>query len=178
MNIQRILSAAALLATIGHLTACSQGESNPPPPPMPAAAITSASAPLSTRTAVEPVDVCALLTQADAETLIGALNQAPVAGTPRGSLLGECRYLTASGTSISLSAHPAREFDGSAEYTADKKNPAKTIAGLGSKAVQTAYGVMVQPDGQRYFLSVFVLAMPAGAIDGDLSLKAARKLKL
>lgn len=171
---------AALCACSTNLAGCGKNEtSNPAPAPAqaPAAvqeAVKSApTAPLPLTAA--SVDTCALIARADVEAVVGPLAQDPKADTPAGSLLGQCSYYGAD-ASLILSARPAREFDGTVKY-AGEKAAVQPVAGLGEKASQTQYGLMIQPAGKAYFLTVVVMR-PGGALDGALSVDIARKLKL
>jgi hypothetical protein len=126
------------------------------------------------------VDVCAMLTKADVEAVIGALSKEPKAATPTGSLLGQCEYtsmdLKAKPMKVTIamvSAHPAGEFDGTMKMMA-KRSPLTPVSGLGSKAFDTQSGLMILPAGKPYFLSV-VIADKNGK---EMSLKLARKLKM
>lgn len=121
------------------------------------------------------VDTCALIARADVEAVVGPLAQDPKADQPQGSLLGGCDFMTADYTSVSVSARPAREFDATVKY-AGEKAALQPVAGLGEKAFQTRYGLMIQPAGKPYFLTVVVLS--GGAMNAALSLDIARKLKL
>ena len=118
------------------------------------------------------VDVCALLAESDAVAVLGALSKAPLANAPQGSLLGECEYAGAKGSG-SVSAHPADELEGTIEYMG-KKKPVQKLSGLGQVAYATDYGVMVQPAGKPYFLSVFIVGDNGPALTEAL----ARKLRL
>lgn len=118
------------------------------------------------------VDVCALLAEPDASAVLGKLSQPPQAQTPQGSLLGGCDYFGGKGSG-SVSAHPANEFSGTIKH-AGKKKPVQALAGLGEAAYATEYGVMVQPAGRSYFLSVFIVGDNGPALTEAL----ARKLKL
>lgn len=125
--------------------------------------------------AARTVDTCAMLSKADAESVIGPLTADPEAKPPRGSLLGECTYAGSGADSINLAAHPADEFDGTVGYSV-KKGEAHAVAGIGDKAFQTPYGLMIQPAGKSYF--VVVLVMKGLKIDGGAALEAGKKLQL
>ena len=122
------------------------------------------------------VDACALLSKADAESVIGPLSAEPEAKPPQGSLLGECKYAGAGTDSIDVTAHPADEFDGTVGYSEKHKADVQPVAGLGEKAFQTPYGLMVQPAGKNYF--VVVLVMKGMGFNHDLEQAAGKKLKL
>jgi hypothetical protein len=121
------------------------------------------------------VDACAMLSKADAESVIGALSAEPQAKPPQGSLLGECNYAGSEADSINVSVHPADEFESTIRYSA-KKGEAQPVEGLGEKAFQTPYGLMIQPAGKSYF--VVVIVVKGAAINGDAALAAGKKLKL
>jgi hypothetical protein len=125
--------------------------------------------------AARTVDACALLSRADAESVIGPLSAAPAAKPPQGSLLGECKYSGSGTDSITVTAHPADEFDGTIRYPLKKKQ-AQAVPGLGEKAFQTPYGLMIQPAGKPYF--VVVLVMKGMDFNHDLEQAAGKKLKL
>lgn len=169
------LVSSALACVIG-ITACGRSSDNP-------AASSPAQVPQDVREAVRnappvsppaatSVEVCALLEVSDAVAILGALSKPPEAKPARGSLLGECEYAGAKGSG-SVSAHPADELEGTIEYMG-KSKPVQTIPGLGAAAYVTDYGVMVQPAGKPYFLSVFMVGDSGPAMTEAL----ARKLKL
>jgi hypothetical protein len=122
--------------------------------------------------AARTVDVCALLAEADAVAVLGTLTNPPQAQAPQGSLLGGCDYAGAKGSG-SVSARPADEFAGTVEYMG-KRKPVRQLSALGEAAYATEYGVMVQPAGRSYFLSVFIVGDNGPALTEAL----ARKLKL
>jgi hypothetical protein len=120
-----------------------------------------------------PVDVCALLDQADAEAVLGKLSEPPKPGTPTGSLLGECTWQsTSKGFSmLTISARPAAEFKDTLDL-ATKSAPGKAIAGLGAEASQTRMGLMIKLADKPYFLTLL------GTPKDPEKEAIARKLKL
>jgi hypothetical protein len=116
------------------------------------AAANAPSAPLPMNGAT--VDVCGLVSRADVESVLGALNDEPKPSTPQGSLLGGCEYHGTKIVLLTVSAHPAGEYHGTVDY-AMKKGKAEAVAGLGKEAAMTEYGLMVQPVDKPYFLSIF-----------------------
>ena len=114
-----------------------------------------------------------MLDPATVAAAIGPAQAPPKVNPPTGTLLGGCEFTGAKGTA-SVTAHPADELDGTVRSDL-KKGRAKAIAGLGEKAFHTPYGVLVQPAGKSYFLSVFV--MVGMNYDAAVSEKLARKLK-
>ena len=178
MNKSGILT--VLIASAACLTACGGNNSsgqNPAAAQVPAEvrqavqAAPAQPAPPSAKT----VDTCAMLSKADAESVIGALTADPQVGPARGSLLGQCTYPAGRGDSITISAHPADEFDGTVGYSS-KSNSAQPVADLGGKAFQTPYGLMIQPAGKPYFIAVLV--MKSLNIDSAAGVAVAKKLKL
>ena len=118
-----------------------------------------------------PVDVCALLPQAEAQSVVGKIRNVTTM-KPQASLLGECTFDGANGT-LSMAARPAGEY----EATVKEAAPAEAVQGLAGKAVKTRFGLLYQPAGKSYFLQV--IARRAGKDDMDmaLALDGARKLK-
>lgn len=170
------ISIAALVAPAVLLLAACGKSPDPAPAPTPpvAEAPSSNMQPPAMPVTAEPVDTCAMLSKEDAEAILGKLMQDPEAHPAQGSLLGQCNYMTQTGTLAMVSARPAAEFQATVDYTA-KKAPYKEIPGLGEKAYDTSVGVMVQPAGEPYFVVVF--AAGGGAASAK-AVEIAKKLKL
>lgn len=123
----------------------------------------------------EPVDTCAMLSKADAEAMLGTLSAEPTADTPQGSLLGGCKYFGKKAYAA-ISARPASEYEDTVKFSTDEKQPGKQVAGLGTAASTTKYGLMIKLEGKPYFLTVSAGSM--GKTDDALAETVARKLKL
>lgn len=171
-----IVLALTTVTTALLVSACGQGANSDAPPPAQVPQDVRESLRDAPKTpvpaAAASVDVCALLDETDAAAVLGTLEKPPEAKPARGSLLGECAYTGVKGSG-SVSAHPADELAGTVEYMG-KSKPVQTLSGLGTVAYATQYGVMVQPAGQTYFLSVFIVGAEGPALTEAL----ARKLKL
>ena len=170
-----LLGLTALAAVIG-VTACGRGAGNsaagPAQLPQEVRQAVSDAPKVAQPAAAAPVDVCALMVESDAVSVLGAMSKPPQAKPARGSLLGECDYAGAKGSG-SVSAHPADELaDTIKSMSKDKATHA--LSGLGESAWATEYGVMVQPGGKSYFLSIFIVGNDGPAMSEAL----ARKLKL
>src|SRR2546421_271393 len=85
-----------------------------------------------------PVDVCGMLSKADAEAVVGKIvNVTSI--KPQGSLLGECTFEGAKG-SFSAAARPAQDFEDTLKAAADRTKPPEPAQGLAGKAVKSKYG--------------------------------------
>ena len=121
----------------------------------------------------EPVDTCLLLAPADISEATGIEFDLGTAGTPQGSLLGECSFepveFTGEGVSlVSVSARPASEYDG----TVDASGNATPLDGFSVDANATDAGVMLNyPD-----FMVVVLAVGASGIDNEAAEAIARAI--
>lgn len=164
----------AVLSTCVFFSACGKQDAAAVPAQTPDAVKQAiATAPTSPQPpAAGAVDVCALLAESDAIAVLGKLSKPPQAQAARGSLLGECEYFGDKGSGT-VTAHPADELAGTVEYMG-KSKPVRTLPALGAAAYATDYGVMVQPAGKPYFLSVFIVGDDGPALTEAL----ARKLKL
>src|SRR5438874_1180424 len=96
------------------------------------------------------VDTCAMLTEAEAVTLLGKLAQPPRVVHPDRYQLGGCIF-----TGLKFAAKVTALPPGKLDDTVRGDTTAKAIAGLGQKAFQTQYGVIFQPAGKPYCLLVF-----------------------
>jgi hypothetical protein len=182
------ISTPALLCCAAAVLLCACGKSSSPTEPAPSqvqsqakAAAVAAGVPAEALNGQPPagvsgavVDACAMLDRAAAAALVGALVKEPEADTPRGSLLGGCKYQGAQAL-LTLSAHPAGEYQGTLDYTG-KNGSAKPVAGLGAQAAMTPYGLMIQPAAKPYFVVVYV--MKNFKFDETAALAAGHQLKL
>ena len=121
----------------------------------------------------EPVDTCTLIAPVDISEALGTEFDIGTAGTPQGSLLGECTFspvdiTTAEVSLVSISARPASEYDG----TVSASGGATPLHGFRVDANQTEAGVMLDyPD-----FMIVVLAVGANGIDADAAEAVARAL--
>ena len=119
----------------------------------------------------EPVDVCSLIAPADISDALGTEFDIGTAGTPAGSLLGQCDFsavdiANAEVSLVSISARPASEYDATVQASGN----ATPLDGFSVDANQTDAGVMLEyPD-----FMIVVLAVGANGIDGDAAEAAAR----
>ncbi|MFA5940139.1 MAG: hypothetical protein WC809_12350 [Sinimarinibacterium sp.] len=121
-------------------------------PPEAVAAAPAAPLPLN----AAPVDVCALLGAEVAASVLGPLSGAPTAKPAQGSLLGECDYSGTNGLAM-VSARPAAEYDDTVRY-ASRRGGTRSLSGLAGPATLTPSGLMLQPQGQRYFVVINAVA--------------------
>lgn len=141
-----------MVVLAGMLVACKGKDENKtsaaPSPTTAPAADTPTPAPAS------GIDVCSLVTREQVEGVLGPLTADPAPQAPQGSLLGGCDYAFEGGMA-SVSARPAREFDGTVKASGE----ATELAGVGEKAFTTSKaGVLAQPAGTSYFLHVFAMS--------------------
>lgn len=123
-----------------------------------------------------PVDVCALLSRADAEAVMGPLADEPTRDQAQGSMLGGCNFASPQGASASISARPAREYQGTVDY-ATRREPGTTVEGVGTEAIFIPKtGMFVRFADQPYFVHILASKTP-GTWDKDLSVELAKKLK-
>lgn len=101
----------------------------------------------------ESVDICAKLTKADIESVVGKATAEPEATPPQGSLLGMCNWMTDAGMA-SVSARPAGEYDATVRAVKDVKD----VAGVGEKAVTSKVGVLVKLADKPFMLQVMVMS--------------------
>ena len=100
------------------------------------------------------IDVCSLVTKEQVESVLGPLTADPAPQAAQGSLLGGCDYAFEGGMA-SVSARPAREFDGTVKASGE----ATELAGVGERAFTTSKaGVLAQPAGTSYFLHIFAMS--------------------
>ena len=122
-------------------------------------------------TNAEPVDVCSLITAADISEALDTEFAEGTAGTPSGSLLGQCDFspvdvTTADVVLVSISARPAAEYDATVEASGN----ATSLDGFSVDANQTDAGVMLRyPD-----FMIVVLAAGGGGLDADAAVAAAQ----
>jgi hypothetical protein len=157
-----------LLAVVAGV-ACAKKDSDN----IPAAAREAAASAPPLPPSATSVDVCAMLSRADVESVIGKLTEEPKASAAQGSLLGECTYTSVDVKAIpikvalvSVSARPAGEFEGSVQAFG-KSRPMTPVPGLRAKAFEGSGTILFQPVGKPYFIMV----------TGTKSLEVAKKLK-
>lgn len=124
---------------------------------------------LATLAHAAPVDVCAMLPQAEAQAVVGKIKNVTTM-KPQGSLLGECTFEGANGT-LSMAARPAGEY----EPTVREASPSEPVQGLAGKAVKSKYGLLYQPSGKPYFLQV--IARRGDKEDTAMAFEGAKRLK-
>lgn len=169
------------LGLLLSMAACRQGgETTAPPQAADVPAAATATAPAASDAATAPagtgnsaVDTCALLDAAVVEAVAGKLLREPTAGTPQGSLLGECNYLSDKGV-VMLSARPAAEYRATVDAYS-RKGGGKPAPGFTGEASLTSMGLMIQPPGKAYFLIVYPLF--GGAFDEAAALELGKQLK-
>jgi hypothetical protein len=125
----------------------------------------SAAAPAATAAPTNgaPVDVCAAIPKDKVEAAVGKVTGDPTKDEARGSLLGQCSWMTESGMAI-VSARPASEYAGTVSAYKGTDLP-----GVGEKAATTNdVGVMVKPAGTAYFVQVMVMGTD-GKLNADKS---------
>ena len=121
--------------------------------------------------AAEGVDTCALLSEEEAAEIIGELVGEAEVDEPQGSLLGGCNYTSADGNSLSVSARPASEYEGTVEIAEDAED-----VDAGEEAIYSpSVGVLMKLSGQDYFVQVLAIKGAEG-IDRDLAVAAAEKV--
>jgi hypothetical protein len=166
----RQLIVPMLLAVVAG-AACAKKDSDNIPAAAREAAASAPAPPLPP--SATSVDVCAMLSRADVESVIGKLTEEPKASAAQGSLLGECTYTSVDVKAIpikvalvSVSARPAGEFEGSVQAFG-KSRPMTPVPGLRAKAFGGSGTILFQPVGKPYFIMV----------TGTKSLEVAKKLK-
>ena len=120
-----------------------------------------------------PVDVCAMLPEAEAQSVLGKIRNV-TSMKPQGSLLGECSFEGAN-ASLSIAARPAAEYEPTIAAAFDKGKAPEAAAGLPGKAVKSKYGLLYQPAGKPYFLQV--IGRRGDGADMAIALEGAKRLR-
>ena len=120
-----------------------------------------------------PIDVCAMLPQAEAQSLVGKIRNV-TSMKPQASLLGECTFEGANAT-LSMAARPAAEYESTIAAASDKGKAPEAAQGLAGKAVKSKYGLLYQPAGKPYFLQV--IGRRGDNEDMALAVDAAKRLR-
>jgi hypothetical protein len=119
-----------------------------------------------------PVDVCKLMTTAEAGEVLGTTIDVATPDTPQGSLLGGCKYLSMRGI-LTVSARPAGEFDATLR---SMRNATPVEAGAGVKAhYSDRLGLIVSQGAKPYFLHIVIAGTP-GPNTSERFLSAAKKI--
>lgn len=96
-----------------------------------------------------PVEICGKLPRDQVEAIVGTLTGDPAATPARGSLLGQCTYMSGSVIGV-VSARPVGEFDGTVNMIKEKKD----VPGVGERAVFSNVGMLVKLPGKPFFIQV------------------------
>ncbi len=127
--------------------------------------LTQAPVPIETAAVMQAaLDVCALATRGQVETVLGALQVDPIKQNAAASLLGGCSYAVAEGAAI-VSARPTSEWDATVTAMGGTEVP-----GLGEAASQGKGGLFVKVAGKPYFLHIVTPATTGASADQALAL--------
>lgn len=106
------------------------------------------------------VNVCALLTPAEAGAVLGTTVGEATPDAPQGSLLGGCKYVSMKGI-IMLSARPVSEFDATVKAYKDFTS----VSGVG-EGVKASYsptlGMLMSQSAKPYFLQISIAGGSGG----------------
>src|SRR2546423_5341425 len=120
-----------------------------------------------------PLDVCAMLAQADAQAIVGKIKNVTTI-KPQAGLLGECTFEGTNAT-LSIAARPAQQYQETVQAAGERNKPLEAAQGLAGKAVKSKYGLLYQPTGKPYFLQV--IGRHGDTPDIALAIEGAKRLK-
>lgn len=170
---RKILAIPAACSLGLLLGACEDKPSvNAPAATAPVAVATKAPAPPAAKV---PVDGCELLPLAEVAAIIGPISASGVK-KGEGPMNANCAYVTDDKSGrLTATVMPSDYLRSSLEQLDQQGKPAKPLSGVGEKAFETIWGVMIQPAGKPYYL---VLHVSKEGKDGKaLGVELAKKLK-